>query len=118
MSAIAGAPVYVIAFGPRTESRGLARGRAWIDVADFRLRRLEVTQEGREVSFDTYLHVREDTLQLYAFPEPAELRPPLLSFAFAVPCVLLPLLAASALPVPPTEGVSDDGAPPFPWWRC
>ncbi|HEY6651767.1 MAG TPA: hypothetical protein VI364_05670, partial [Actinomycetota bacterium] len=51
-----------------------------------------------------------------AFPEPAELRPPLFKSAFAVPCVLLPLLAASALPVPPTEGVWDDRAPPFRWW--
>jgi hypothetical protein len=51
-------------------------------------------------------------------PEPAELRPPLFTFAVAVPCVLLPLLAASALPVPPTEGLPDDGAPPFPRWPC
>ena len=53
-----------------------------------------------------------------ALPEPAELRPPLFTFAFAVPCVLLPLLAASALLVPPTDGVSDDRPPPFPWWPC
>jgi hypothetical protein len=53
-----------------------------------------------------------------AFPEPAELRPPLFTFAFAVPWVLVPLLAASARPVPPTDGVSDDGAPPFPRWPC
>src|SRR5512132_146279 len=53
-----------------------------------------------------------------ASAEPAELRPPLSLFAFVVPCVLLPLLAASALPVPPTEGVPDDAAPPFPRWPC
>jgi len=35
---------YVVGFEPRGEARGLARGRAWIDVRDFTLRRLETIQ--------------------------------------------------------------------------
>ena len=31
-----------------------------------------LAEGGGEVSLDTYLHVREDTLQLYGFGEPAE----------------------------------------------
>src|SRR5690349_24084600 len=31
-----------------------------------------LAESGGEVSLDTYLHVREDTLQLYGFGEPAE----------------------------------------------
>src|SRR6185369_17696320 len=33
---------------------------------------LRLAESGGEVSLDTYLHVREDTLQLYGFGEPAE----------------------------------------------
>jgi len=35
---------YVVSFEPRVANRGLARGRAWIDVGDFTLRRLETIQ--------------------------------------------------------------------------
>jgi Holliday junction DNA helicase RuvA len=35
-------------------------------------RALRKAQGGEEVSLDTYLHVREDVLQLYGFAEPAE----------------------------------------------
>ena len=35
-------------------------------------RALQKTEAEREVTLDTYLHVREDALQLYAFAEPAE----------------------------------------------
>ena len=35
-------------------------------------RALQKAKEGREVSVDTYLHVREDALQLFGFAEPAE----------------------------------------------
>ena len=35
---------YVVGFEPRGEAHGLARGRAWIDVRDFTLRRLETIQ--------------------------------------------------------------------------
>jgi Holliday junction DNA helicase RuvA len=35
-------------------------------------RALQKTEPKREVTLDTYLHVREDALQLYAFAEPAE----------------------------------------------
>ena len=44
-TAIDGAKVYIIAFGPRTESRASRVDAAWIDRTDFRLRRLQVTQE-------------------------------------------------------------------------
>src|SRR6185437_14326159 len=33
---------------------------------------LRLAESGGEVSLDTYLHVREDALQLYGFGEPAE----------------------------------------------
>jgi holliday junction DNA helicase RuvA len=33
---------------------------------------LRLAERGEEVSLETYLHVREDTLQLYGFAEPAE----------------------------------------------
>ena len=33
---------------------------------------LRLAERGGEVSLETYLHVREDTLQLYGFGEPAE----------------------------------------------
>jgi Holliday junction DNA helicase RuvA len=36
------------------------------------MRALQKTEPEREVTLDTYLHVREDALQLYAFAEPAE----------------------------------------------
>ena len=36
---------YVVGFEPRVASRGLARGRAWIDARDFTLRRLETIQK-------------------------------------------------------------------------
>ena len=32
---------------------------------------LRLAERGGEVSLETYLHVREDTLQLYGFGEPA-----------------------------------------------
>ena len=36
------------------------------------LRALRKVDSGKEVTIDTYLHVREDALQLYGFAEPAE----------------------------------------------
>ena len=36
---------YVVSFEPRAASRGLARGRAWIDARDFTLRRLQTIQK-------------------------------------------------------------------------
>jgi holliday junction DNA helicase RuvA len=36
------------------------------------LRALRKVESGKEVTIDTYLHVREDALQLYGFAEPAE----------------------------------------------
>jgi hypothetical protein len=42
--AIDGARCYVVTFQPRTSGRGLAFGRAWINTADFTLRRLETGQ--------------------------------------------------------------------------
>jgi len=43
-AADAGSRCYVVSFEPRVPGRGLARGRAWIDVGDFTLRRLETVQ--------------------------------------------------------------------------
>jgi hypothetical protein len=43
-AADAGSRCYVVSFEPRAPGRGLARGRAWIDVGDFTLRRLEIIQ--------------------------------------------------------------------------
>jgi hypothetical protein len=43
-AADAGSRCYVVSFEPRVPGRGLARGRAWIDVGDFTLRRLETIQ--------------------------------------------------------------------------
>ena len=39
-----GSRCYVVSFEPRSEGRGLAHGRAWIDTAGFTLRRLETIQ--------------------------------------------------------------------------
>jgi Holliday junction DNA helicase RuvA len=52
---------------------------------------------GREVSFDTYLHVREDVLQLYGFAEPAEreLFEQLLSVSGVGPKVALLIVSGS-----------------------
>jgi hypothetical protein len=43
---VGGSRCYVVSFEPRGEGRGLARGRAWIEVRDFTLRRLETIQRG------------------------------------------------------------------------
>jgi Holliday junction DNA helicase RuvA len=55
-------------------------------------------KEGREVSLDTYLHVREDALQLYAFAEPAErqLFEQLLSVSGVGPKVALLIVSGSS----------------------
>jgi Holliday junction DNA helicase RuvA len=55
-------------------------------------------KEGREVSFDTYLHVREDALQLFAFAEPAErqLFEQLLSVSGVGPKVALLIVSGSS----------------------
>ena len=42
--AVDGSRCYVVSFEPRSQGRGLAHGRAWIDMADFTLRRLETIQ--------------------------------------------------------------------------
>jgi holliday junction DNA helicase RuvA len=54
-------------------------------------------KEGREVTFDTYLHVREDVLQLYGFAEPAEreLFEQLLSVSGVGPKVALLIVSGS-----------------------
>jgi Holliday junction DNA helicase RuvA len=54
-------------------------------------------KEGREVSFDTYLHVREDALHLYGFAEPAEreLFEQLLSVSGVGPKVALAIVSGS-----------------------
>jgi Holliday junction DNA helicase RuvA len=53
--------------------------------------------EGREVTLDTYLHVREDVLQLYGFAEPAEreLFEQLLSVSGVGPKVALLIVSGS-----------------------
>ena len=55
-------------------------------------------REGREVTLDTYLHVREDALQLYGFAEPAEreLFEQLLSVSGVGPKVALLIVSGSA----------------------
>jgi Holliday junction DNA helicase RuvA len=54
-------------------------------------------KEGREITFDTYLHVREDALQLYGFAEPAEreLFEQLLSVSGVGPKVALAIVSGS-----------------------
>jgi holliday junction DNA helicase RuvA len=54
-------------------------------------------KEGREVTFETYLHVREDALQLYGFAEPAErqLFEQLLSVSGVGPKVALLIVSGS-----------------------
>jgi Holliday junction DNA helicase RuvA len=60
-------------------------------------RALQKAQSGREVALDTYLHVREDALQLYGFAEPAEreLFELLLSVSGVGPKVALAILSNS-----------------------
>jgi Holliday junction DNA helicase RuvA len=55
------------------------------------------TKEGREVTLETYLHVREDALQLYGFAEPAErqLFEQLLSVSGVGPKVALLIVSGS-----------------------
>mgnify|MGYP003525761838 CR=1 FL=1 len=86
-------------------------------------------KEGREVTFDTYLHVREDVLQLYGFAEPAEreLFEQLLSVSGVGPKVALLIVSGSTpaelrksivlgditrfVAIPGVEQVVPDGAP-------
>jgi holliday junction DNA helicase RuvA len=60
-------------------------------------RALSKSQGGEEVALDTYLHVREDALQLYGFAEPAEreLFELLLSVSGVGPKVALAILSNS-----------------------
>jgi holliday junction DNA helicase RuvA len=60
-------------------------------------RALSKAQGGEEVALDTYLHVREDALQLYGFAEPAEreLFELLLSVSGVGPKVALAILSSS-----------------------
>jgi holliday junction DNA helicase RuvA len=60
-------------------------------------RALQKAQGGDEVTLDTYLHVREDALQLYGFAEPAEreLFELLLSVSGVGPKVALAILSSS-----------------------
>jgi holliday junction DNA helicase RuvA len=60
-------------------------------------RALQKTEPEREVTLDTYLHVREDALQLYAFAEPAEreLFEQLLSVSGVGPKVALLIVSGS-----------------------
>jgi Holliday junction DNA helicase RuvA len=55
-------------------------------------------KESREVTFETYLHVREDVLQLYGFAEPAEreLFEQLLSVSGVGPKVALLIVSGSS----------------------
>jgi holliday junction DNA helicase RuvA len=61
------------------------------------MRALRKAQGGEEVTLDTYLHVREDVLQLYGFAEPAEreLFELLLSVSGVGPKVALAILSSS-----------------------
>ncbi len=61
------------------------------------LRALRKAQAGEEVAFDTYLHVREDALQLYGFAEPAEreIFEHLLSVSGVGPKVALAIISGS-----------------------
>jgi holliday junction DNA helicase RuvA len=61
------------------------------------LRALSKARSGDEVALDTYLHVREDALQLYGFAEPAEreLFELLLSVSGVGPKVALAILSSS-----------------------
>ena len=61
------------------------------------LRALRKTEGGGEVELDTYLHVREDALQLYGFAEPAEreLFEQLLSVSGVGPKVALAIVSGS-----------------------
>ncbi len=61
------------------------------------LRALRKAQGGEEVALDTYLHVREDALQLYGFAEPAEreLFEHFLSVSGVGPKVALAILSGS-----------------------
>ncbi len=61
------------------------------------LRALRKTEGEREVTIDTYLHVREDALQLYGFAEPAEreLFEQLLSVSGVGPKVALAIVSGS-----------------------
>ena len=54
-------------------------------------------KEGREIAFDTYLHVRDDALQLYGFAEPSEreLFEQLLAVSGVGPKVALAILSGS-----------------------
>jgi holliday junction DNA helicase RuvA len=54
-------------------------------------------KDGQEVTFDTYLHVREDALQLFGFAEPAEreLFEQLLSVSGVGPKVALAIVSGS-----------------------
>jgi holliday junction DNA helicase RuvA len=60
-------------------------------------RALRKAQSGQEVTLDTYLHVREDVLQLYGFAEPAEreLFELLLSVSGVGPKVAVAILSGS-----------------------
>ena len=61
-------------------------------------RALQKARGGEEVTLDTYLHVREDALQLYGFAEPAEreLFESLLSVSGVGPKVALAIVSSSA----------------------
>lgn len=61
------------------------------------LRALRKAQAGEDVALDTYLHVREDALQLYGFAEPAEreLFEHFLSVSGVGPKVALAILSGS-----------------------
>lgn len=61
------------------------------------LRALRKAQGGDEITLDTYLHVREDALQLYGFAEPAEREvfELLLSVSGVGPKVALAILSGS-----------------------
>jgi Holliday junction DNA helicase RuvA len=60
-------------------------------------RAYQKAKEGREVTLDTYLHVREDVLQLFGFAEPAEreLFEQLLSVSGVGPKVALLIVSGS-----------------------
>jgi Holliday junction DNA helicase RuvA len=60
-------------------------------------RAMRKTDPGREVTVETYLHVREDALQLYGFAEPAEreLFEQLLSVSGVGPKVALAIVSGS-----------------------
>ena len=85
--------------GRRADARRRRPGRErrWLPRPDERCARSARHRRSGEVTLDTYLHVREDALQLYGFAEPAEreLFEHFLSVSGVGPKVALAILSGS-----------------------